>query len=176
MPPRPLQLVREAAIDGRAQNYYYRQTQLHRLHGAFARNAAAIQSAIAHDAECSLAEAQLEFVLAMSCIKTHYAGIDPEEALEEEYSVARGVDAPLLREGVGLVYIQPGKHSLFYSVVSPLAAAIAAGNCIVVQVKQTSQIFKVEQVANKLLSAREHITLCLSALCSAETLKGRPGS
>ncbi|OCL07458.1 ALDH-like protein [Glonium stellatum] len=132
---KPFPRIRAAAIDGRLSNIYYRRTQLEQLHDSLTQNAQAIRNAIVHDSRNTQAEAAIEYHLALSSLKEQYSSLDPTSALEYEYRVEHGVDAPDRRERAGLVYIVPTVHTLFFSVISPLSAAIAAGNCVIVQLE-----------------------------------------
>ncbi|GAB7351468.1 hypothetical protein MBLNU459_g2127t1 [Dothideomycetes sp. NU459] len=130
--------LRAAAIDGRTRTVFYRQTQLEKLHQQLVENSSAIQEAIVNDSGITKAEARTEYALALADVKERYAELDPKKELAAEYSIANGKDAADLRIGAGVVYIQANSvHSVFYSVISPLSAAIAAGNCIVLQVENS---------------------------------------
>ncbi|KAK0937098.1 hypothetical protein LTR29_011307 [Friedmanniomyces endolithicus] len=124
--------LRAAAIDGRAHNVFYRQVQLERLCQALISNASKLRDAIATDYGHSPAEITVELNLANSAIRRDYATLEPKAAHQEEYLIASGEDAPNSRRPAGIVYIEPCTHTLLYSVVAPLSAAIAAGNCVVV--------------------------------------------
>lgn len=130
----PFPDLRAAAIDGRAHNIYYRQSQLEKLHQALLDHAMSLQEAIASDSNHTPAEIAIEIHLTVSELKRNYAALQPAKAHEDEYLLARGEDAPLNRQPVGIVYIKPCSHTLLYSVVAPLAAALAAGNCVIVLV------------------------------------------
>jgi len=127
--------LRAAAIDGRAHNVFYRQVQLERLSQALTNNASKLRDAIATDYGHSPAEVAVELNLAISAIRRDYATLEPKAAHQEEYLIASGEDAPNSRRPAGIVYIEPCTHTLLYSVVTPLSAAIAAGNCVVVLVR-----------------------------------------
>jgi len=127
--------LRAAAIDGRAHNVFYRQVQLERLCQALISNASKLRDAIATDYGHSPAEITVELNLANSAIRRDYATLEPKAAHQEEYLIASGEDAPNSRRPAGIVYIEPCTHTLLYSVVAPLSAAIAAGNCVVVLVR-----------------------------------------
>lgn len=71
----------------------------------------------------------------MSAIRHFYDSIDFAKELKEECLVTTGVDNVSRRVGVGLVVIRPTTYTRFYSVISPIAAAIAAGNCILLEVR-----------------------------------------
>ncbi|TKA69893.1 hypothetical protein B0A55_07522 [Friedmanniomyces simplex] len=124
--------IRAAAIDGRAHNVFYRQAQLEQLCQALISNASKLRDAIATDYRHSPAETAVELNLAISAIRRDYATLDPKQAHAEEYLIASGEDAPGSTRPVGVVYIEPCTHTLLYSVVVPLSAAIAAGNCVIV--------------------------------------------
>lgn len=92
------------------------------------------------DSHNTAAEIEVEYHLAVDCVKRVFAQIDFAKEVKEEYAVARGEDAPLRRVGAGTVYIAPATgHTLLYGVISPLSAAIAAGNCVVVELGTTVQ-------------------------------------
>jgi acyl-CoA reductase-like NAD-dependent aldehyde dehydrogenase len=133
--PKPHSRIRSAAIDERAHNPFYRKTQLKQLHEKLVQNAAAIQKAIAADTGHTTAEVKVEFYLGLQCVKDSYASIDPKASIEAEYSIANGKNAEHNVDPVGVVVIQPTEHTLFYSIMSALAPAIAAGNCVILQVR-----------------------------------------
>lgn len=125
--------LQAAAIDGRTRNILYRQEQLFKLHKALVQESEAIVNTIASD--LTRGEAQVEYALALKELRGRYAELDAEKGLEEEYAITNGKDAAGLRTGAGIVLIKAHTdHTLFFSVVAPLSAAIAAGNCVVVQV------------------------------------------
>ncbi|KAK4986145.1 hypothetical protein LTR50_005517 [Elasticomyces elasticus] len=133
--PTPFARVRAAAIDSRLANVLKRQEELERLHQTLVRNGSAITDAIIHDSGHTPAEAAVEYHLALSTVKEQYASLRPAQQLEDEYRIARGADAPDRREAGGIVYIVPTQHTIFFSVVAPLSAALAAGNCVVIQLE-----------------------------------------
>jgi acyl-CoA reductase-like NAD-dependent aldehyde dehydrogenase len=130
--------IRAAAVDERAHNVFYRMTQLERLCKTLIDKADSIREAISSDYGHSQAEIAVEFNLAIKAIEGSYASLKPEKALQEEYLIANGKDAPSNRKPAGIVYIEPTTHTLFYSVLVPLASAIAAGNCVIVLVRNVS--------------------------------------
>ena len=131
---KPYSRIRSAAIDGRAENVIHRITQLKRLHEALVREIDAIENAIIKDTGCSSVEAKLEYCVSLKSLKDHHSALDKGKALRAEYSIANGQDAPENREPVGVVVIEPATHTPFYSVMSALGPAIAAGNCVILQV------------------------------------------
>ncbi|KAL9622640.1 MAG: hypothetical protein Q9160_002950 [Pyrenula sp. 1 TL-2023] len=128
---RPFAALRAAAIDGRTRNVFYRQAQLSKLHHKLVQEAPAIISAIISDTGYNRAEAQIEYSLALTELRRHYVELVPKKELEEEYAIAKGRDAAERRLGYGVVLISAQwQHSPFFSVIAPLSAAIAAGNCV----------------------------------------------
>jgi len=125
--------LRAAKVDGRTENVRYRQMQLQYLHRELVALSDELRGAIRKDASFSEAEADVEFAAGMTCVKDAYETLDFDQTLEDEYNPTRGLDYPGRRAGFGLVYIKPGKAFSFFSVLAPLAAAIAAGNCILLQ-------------------------------------------
>lgn len=134
MPNRPFPRVRAAAFDGRLANTFFRQQQLQNLHEALLTSADGLQAAIQKDSVSTASDATIEYCLAVEAVKKRYNELDPSHDLDEEYRIAKGKDAGDRREGVGIAYIVPGSHSPLYSVIVPLAAAIAAGNCVILEV------------------------------------------
>ncbi|KAM0435865.1 hypothetical protein ACHAPT_002756 [Fusarium lateritium] len=134
---KPFANVRSAAIDGRTLNPFYRKTQLRQLHSTLADNAAKIQEAIRNDTNHRPAEVKGEYWLALQCIADAFALIDPQKCLEDEYAIAQGRDDPDAQSPVGIVVIEPSSHAFFYSLITALVPALAAGNCVIIQ-KQNS--------------------------------------
>ncbi|CAC9895064.1 unnamed protein product, partial [Aureobasidium pullulans] len=132
----PSTSIESAAIDGRARTPRFIQRQLANLHKAITTNAKIIQDAIVADTSVKLREAQLEIHLSISVVKELYDNFSVEEALSQEYRVARGQDWCDRNDAVGTIYLRPQSHNLVYSIVSPLANAIAAGNCVVIEIAE----------------------------------------
>jgi hypothetical protein len=130
----PFPRLRATAIDGRLANIFIRQEQLQKLHAGLVQSADAILDAIIKDSGNTQVEAVVEYSLALASLKKQLAELDPEKELEDEYRVANGKDAADRREAIGIAYIEPTSYTFFYSVVVPLSVAIAAGNCVIVQV------------------------------------------
>lgn len=130
-----MELIRGSIIDGRVENVRYRQNQLHLLHTALRTNADRLCEAISKDTPVSKTAAEQEFYLAMDSINKAYETLDFDHALKQEYLVKEGKDNLSRRAGLGLIAIRPGTHSRLYSSVAPLAMAIAAGNCVYLEVR-----------------------------------------
>jgi acyl-CoA reductase-like NAD-dependent aldehyde dehydrogenase len=129
-----LAAIRSAAIDGRLHNPFYRKDQLRNLHSALADKAVQIQDAIAKDTKHQTAEVKVEYWLALQVIADAHESLDPAKAIEDEYAVTKGHDDVTSREPIGIVVIEPAYHAFFYALIAALAPALAAGNCVVVQV------------------------------------------
>lgn len=126
--------LQESVVDGRTENGRYRQDQLQRLHRTLREESTRIIAALVADSQSSSSEVDAEYYLGMEAVRHFYDSLDFEKDLKEEYSVVRGEDNLTRRVGAGLVVIRPTSHTRFYSIVTPLAAAIAAGNCIILEV------------------------------------------
>lgn len=130
----PYARLRATIVDGRASNVFFRKNQLRRLTNELFGAKAELLQAIVNDSSSTPTEAWVEFYLAVAALKSYYDELDPEQELQDEYRIARNQDAADAREAVGIAYIQPDTHSYLYSVVVPVGAAIAAGNCVLVVV------------------------------------------
>jgi acyl-CoA reductase-like NAD-dependent aldehyde dehydrogenase len=133
--PQPFARIAAAEIDGRAHNIRYRQSQFHRLQSALVQHIDQIKIALQTDSGNAVEEVQAEICLALQEVRTHYLSLNLEEDLEKEYRVAKGRDNAEALRGTGIVYIIPGTHTMFFSVLSALGAALAAGNCIILEVR-----------------------------------------
>ena len=57
-----------------------------------------------------------------------------EKSIEEEYIISHNKGNLQRRVPYGLVFIRPQMHTRFFSIISAVAAAIAAGNCVLLEV------------------------------------------
>ena len=129
--------IKAAVEDGRAQSPRFKQRQLAALHEALKQNQTLITTAVEKDTRCSKAEANIQYYLTLDAVKSFNDKLDFNKLLEDEYSIAHLKDNPDRRSAIGCVSIIPDSQSLLYSGVVPTAAAIAAGNCVVLEIKQT---------------------------------------
>ena len=127
-----------AVIDGRAITTRFRQRQLTELHKAIATAEGQLVEAVRTDCDCSQVEAQIQHRLTLESIKQYYSAIDFEKSLDDEYNVAHSKDNASRRAPFGYTYIIPCSHDVLYSSVTALAAGIAAGNCVVLELGQTT--------------------------------------
>ena len=126
--------INAACIDGRAQTPRYIQQQLMRLHDVLVENASEIRDAIRKDSHHTTTEIDVEYYLALQCVKDQYSQINVERCIEEEYHLAKSINSPNRMVATGVVYIEPADYTRLYSIIAPASAAIAAGNCVVVEV------------------------------------------
>jgi acyl-CoA reductase-like NAD-dependent aldehyde dehydrogenase len=129
-----LDRVKAAAVDGRAHNVFYRQQEIESLCRTLLENAEKIRQAIISDYNYDPREVAVEFDLALTAVRTNYALLQPKKSHKDEYAVANGKDAARNRVPVGIVCIEPTAHTIFFSTIAPLSAALAAGNCVIVVV------------------------------------------
>ncbi|KFY95371.1 hypothetical protein V500_02822 [Pseudogymnoascus sp. VKM F-4518 (FW-2643)] len=149
----PIQHLQESVIDGRTENVRYRQNQLQSLHAALCSSADLICNSIAEDTqvESSNTEVETEYYLSTNAVKHFYEGLGFEKSINEEYLIATGVDNPQRKVGYGLVIIRPTTHTRLYSIVCPLAAALAAGNIVIIELPDT--LLKVDATLKDILPA-----------------------
>ena len=126
--------IRSAVIDGRAESPRYIQKQLAQLYNDLQKTRLEIHDAICHDFGYSSAESDAEIFLAMNAVKEQYETFDFQNFIDQEYSVAHGKDNPYKRVPIGCVYVIPSQHNQLYSIIVPACAAIASGNCVVIEV------------------------------------------
>jgi acyl-CoA reductase-like NAD-dependent aldehyde dehydrogenase len=129
----PFSAIRAAATDGRLENVRYRQDQLQKLHTKLSSAASDFIDALKSNGS-QHGDAEQEVATALSCLVVHYESLDFEQSIKDEYRVSCGQDFANKRIPVGIVSIKPGRFTPFFSVVSPLCAAIAGGNCVIIQV------------------------------------------
>ncbi|KAL9943282.1 hypothetical protein ACHAP0_005409 [Verticillium nonalfalfae] len=125
--------IRSAAIDGRAWNPFFKKTQLKKLHEALVARATNIKAAMEKDTGNTRFEIATEYWLALRCLAQVYDSIDTDTELKLEYRIANSKDASDARDPVGIVVIEPLAQTFLYSLLSALAPAIGAGNCVIVQ-------------------------------------------
>jgi len=149
----PLTRLLLSVADGRMESPRSRQSHLQTLHAGLAAAASRITSALAADAPLNTpAEIEAEYAVALDAVRHFYdalsSGLRGGSARADEYAVAKGRSNLGRRVGVGIVVVRTpaggaevatarggwsGNGRLFGSVV-PLAAALAGGNCVVVEV------------------------------------------
>lgn len=131
---RPFPRLQISVLERRAQSTLHKQAQIRQLFSALNSSASAIKLAIQLDSGIQPREAELEFVLALTELRELYGALDIANELDNQRRISDDKDNLERVNPHGIVYVVPGTLSLFYSSVSPLAAAIAAGNCVVLEV------------------------------------------
>ncbi|KAL4975279.1 Aldehyde/histidinol dehydrogenase [Aspergillus desertorum] len=138
--PSPFPRIRASAIDGRALNTRYKQTQLQHLQSALLRQVQSVKAAIQTDTNHDAGEIQAEIILALTELRTHYLSLSLERDLEQEYRVANGKDNPdAARPGAsGIVYVVPSTHDMFVGVIAATSAAIVGGCCVILELTKNT--------------------------------------
>lgn len=119
-----------SCLEARPQSIRLRQNLFHSLHSALKSSEKRIKDAITDDTSHDDWDINLEYTLAISELRVHYDSLSPEEYHKSN----KLVDNLQATTSVRIVYIIPSKQNLFYSVISALTAALAAGNCVVLEV------------------------------------------
>jgi acyl-CoA reductase-like NAD-dependent aldehyde dehydrogenase len=125
-------------LDHRAQSFRHKQAQLYRLYETLIRSADKVKLATQSDSFLSSTEADYEFARAMSELRTHYESLDLQTELQATRKVVTGVENVEMTKPIGIVYIIPYRRSLVFSVLAALGAAVAAGSCVVVEVRSAA--------------------------------------
>lgn len=134
-PEAALEILQATALSARCHNAFFRQKQLKTLHDVLRNNSNALRDALKQDTHVSDEEATTEVAVVLDLVKEHHASIDPTKELEAEYRIKDGKNAGDRRVPWGVAYIEPQKrHTPFFSVISPLSAAIVAGACVALKV------------------------------------------
>ena len=132
--------LRATAGTHQCRNTFFQKSELESLHDSLKNSARHLKNAVQKDLSVTDGEATAEIAVAISIIKEHYQALNPNKELEFEYRASNGNDFINRREPCGTVYIEPNmNHTPVLSVVAPLSAAIAAGNCVLLKVIVTSQ-------------------------------------
>ncbi|KAL0944143.1 putative aldehyde dehydrogenase [Colletotrichum truncatum] len=139
-------------VDGRSDGIRFRQDNLRSLHEEMRKESGTLCAAQEKDTGASQAEIEAEYYLAMEAVRHFYESLDFSTELEAEYFVAQGKDNAGRRAGAGLVIIRPTTYTRLFSILNPLAAALAAG-CVVA----LEQIFQLEDTLLQLDSVLRSI-------------------
>ena len=123
-----------AAVEGQARSPRFIQQQLSSLHSALAKASKDLQAVIAKDSGQSSAEVNIQYALALENVASCFSQCNLEVVLDQEYKLARSEDSAGNLSPYGIAYIQPSRYNVVYSCVTAVAAAILAGNCVVVEI------------------------------------------
>ncbi len=128
------------ALTARCHNSFFRQKQLKALHDGLRKDSNNLKDALKADTRVSEQDATTEVALSLNLVKEHYASINPEKELEEEYRIANGKNASDQTKPWGVVYIEPQQtHTPLFSAIAALSAALAAGSCVALKVRFFTQ-------------------------------------
>ncbi|KAK2065740.1 hypothetical protein LY76DRAFT_631098 [Colletotrichum caudatum] len=127
----------DTVVDGRAEGIRFRQDNLLSLHNELRIGSSALTAAQEEDTGASKAEIEAEHFLALEAVRHFYESLDFAKELETEYLVAHGKDNANRRTGAGLVIIRPTTHTRLFSILSPLAAALAAGSVVALELEDS---------------------------------------
>jgi acyl-CoA reductase-like NAD-dependent aldehyde dehydrogenase len=126
--------VLASAIEGQAQSLRFIQRQLSKLHTALVQASLDIQASTTKESSITASEAEIQYSQLLNNVKELFVDSDFGSALQSEYRVAKSENAPGNLSPYGTVYIVPSNFNLVYSTVTAVAAAIAAGNCVILEV------------------------------------------
>ncbi|KAM0558071.1 hypothetical protein ACHAPJ_005238 [Fusarium lateritium] len=122
--------LQDTVADGRLANSFYRQQQLRKIQKSLIDRKDTLIEALVKDSLVTRSEAFTELYSTVSAARSYFDQTSPTQSLSVEYAVARNQDAPMARQGVGIVVIKPQFHTFLFSTVSPLCAALASGNVV----------------------------------------------
>lgn len=123
-----------ARLEGRGHSILHKQAQIRRLHKALTTSVHAIKLAIQADSGYLPNEVEFEFTSAVAELRDLYTSLDLAQELDSFRRVTEGRDNAERTKPVGIVYVVPTMRTLFYSAISALGAALAAGNCVILEV------------------------------------------
>lgn len=124
------------ARDGRGRAPRYRQHHLLFMHDFLRRNVDQIRTAIKQDDLPTDSEIDAEIALTLAAVRGLSDQIGFKKSLRNEMRITRGEDNPDARIPYGIVLLRPTKHTRFFSIISATATALAAGNVVLVEVRQ----------------------------------------
>lgn len=142
--PDSVKNIKPSVIDGTAKTPRYRERQLAKLHEKLVEKRSRVVKGIAEESQITDAEATAQYLLMLNAIKIFHESVNPKACHEAEYRIAEGKNDLLRRVPYGCAYIIPSAHDGFYSTIVPIAAAIAAGNAVVLELPQTTDQFRVQ--------------------------------
>jgi acyl-CoA reductase-like NAD-dependent aldehyde dehydrogenase len=130
--------IRASFEAGKFTSLSHRTCQISKIYRILQEKSEVICKAIANDDRCSGANARAEYHLTMDGIRKIHAGL--KVPLAENYAAGwaqkyYGKDYSQRRVPLGVVAIRSTSHSRFYSILTVLTAAIAAGNVVVLEVR-----------------------------------------
>lgn len=135
--------ISTAYIDGAARSIRHRQQECHKLQRALVEAKSLLTNTLQDDNGYSETEALFEYGLTLLELRQTYDTINLDAENSSARAIEEGRNNPRRVNGAGVVYIIPARSkSSLYNVLSPLGAAIAAGNCVIVEVKDPKKKMK----------------------------------
>lgn len=147
-----------ARIDDRAESIRYRQDQLQHLHSKTLSLEREIREALVKDSGFTVDECNVEFILTLEAIRADYDSLDLQQSLEDEYKIANDQSSPEHTVAFGTVLIKPARSFPFYSILSAISAAIAAGNSVILELGVTLR--QLNPIIKLALSVLDRETSC----------------
>ena len=95
---------------------------------------AEIKNDIRADYGHTTAEIEFEYALILSELREHYATLDSKHETKAARQIEFGSNNAERTRNTNIVYIVPSTHTTFFSALSPICAAIAAGSCVILEV------------------------------------------
>jgi acyl-CoA reductase-like NAD-dependent aldehyde dehydrogenase len=125
--------IKASILDGIALTPRFRERNLASLQSTIAGARAEILDLIRQTSGATEEEALFEYLLTLNAIKTFHTNVHPQICRDAEYQIAKSKDHAGQRRPYGYVHVTLGESDGFYSVTVAVAAALAAGNCILLQ-------------------------------------------
>jgi acyl-CoA reductase-like NAD-dependent aldehyde dehydrogenase len=123
------------AFDGRGRNARYRQSQLFFLQNRLKTDLQKLRTAIKQDTSSADENIEAELAMSLDGIRRLYQDIDFEQSIQEEFRITRKKDNTERRIPYGVVVLKPTLHTRYFSIISALAAAFAAGNVVLLEIR-----------------------------------------
>lgn len=130
-----LEPVLTAALEGRIRDLRTRQRVLKALHASLSQHADDLVQATVEDDGISVDEAQVVLAAGLLELSTHYGDLDLKEELDKEYSISRKKSSLDKRGPCGIVFVVPDVYTAAFGTITAVSAAIAAGNCVIIEVR-----------------------------------------
>jgi hypothetical protein len=130
-----VQRVLDAAVLGQARSPRFIQQELSKLHAALRKQGSVIRNTFKDESRQTTAEVEIVYALALEAVAAFSRDRNFHEAIHAEYNLARLENSAGRLSPYSTAYIIPSRYNLLYSVVTAVAAAIAAGSCVILEVE-----------------------------------------
>jgi acyl-CoA reductase-like NAD-dependent aldehyde dehydrogenase len=146
--------IKASILDGIALTPRFRERNLASLQSTIVGARVEALDVIQQTSGATHEEALFEYLLTLNAIKTFHSNVHPQSCRDAEYQIAKSKDHPDQRRPYGYVHVMLGEIDGFYAVIVAVAAALAAGNCIILQQHDgTSSPSLVEKLLTQSLSS-----------------------